>query len=154
MECASTRGILQIYRFPLWKPHLCAVACWETERGDCESWLEDGWNKLYKSMHKCAVLFPRNKNRISFTLPPPRVVCCVVLLLLFLFIYFAFRNTFLFGAHVSPVSSQTHFIWSGGWTILFSKVEVLQQSVNISHSSSSEGNQDCWCKLVRSRFHI
>lgn len=153
MECASTRGILQIYRFPLRKPHLCAVACWETERGDCESWLEDGWNKLYKSMHKCAVLFPRNKNRISFTLPPPRVVCCVVLLLLFLLFILPSEIPFYL-EHMFLQLAARHFIWSGGWTILFSKVEVLQQSVNISHSSSSEGNQDCWCKLVRSRFHI
>lgn len=65
-------------------------------------------------MHKYAVLFLRNKNRISFTLPPPRVVCCVVLLLLlFLFfilfpseIPFYLKHTFLWLAARHTLSDQ------------------------------------------------
>lgn len=38
---------------------------------DCESWLEDSWDKLDKSMYKWAVLFFRKKKkRIALTLPP------------------------------------------------------------------------------------
>lgn len=144
MDSSSTGGVLQLHWFPLGKAHLCTAA-----HRDRDGIAKPGCSTAGISPDNQCTNGPLCFSEINTE--------CLSLFYHYCGVFFlAFRNihTFLFEVCSSHWQPEKFCFWSESCTILFCKVEALQQSVNAYHSSSSGGNQDCWCKWVHSGFHI